>query len=257
MKKLNRFSLAAAVLLIVATALIGYFIVHNGHGANADINSDGSVNIADLSILAAGYGKSGTFSQGDLNGDGKVNVSDLSILAANWGNGVSSSFVGVCGTQLCLNGHTFVIHGATAYGQYDNPSVEITRAKQGKLNVLELVEFDNQYHTLSDTMSEATWRRVDNFIATAKQNGIHVILNLSEYAQSLQASGQTATTTDWQPYLSFVANRTNTVNGQKYKNDSTIAMVKIWGEICPITPIQFATSKLIHRATSAAIPLAG
>lgn len=51
-----------------------------------DVNGDGHVTIADLSILASNYGKSGmTRAQGDLNGDGVVNILDLSILATNWG----------------------------------------------------------------------------------------------------------------------------------------------------------------------------
>ncbi len=52
-----------------------------------DINSDGLVNIFDLSILANNFGKSGqSFATGDLNSDGIVNIFDLSILANNWGN---------------------------------------------------------------------------------------------------------------------------------------------------------------------------
>jgi len=74
-------------LVVVSLALIGYFVVHQSHAANADINGDGSVNILDLSILAANYGKTGrTFAQGDINGDGTVSILDLSILAANWGS---------------------------------------------------------------------------------------------------------------------------------------------------------------------------
>jgi len=144
----------------------------------------------------------------------------------------STGFVQVCGTQLCLNGQPYVIHGATAYGAYDQPSAEISLAQEGKINTLELVEFDTEYHTLSDTMSSATWTRVDKFIAAARQAGLHVILNLSEYGQSLQAAGHTATTTDWGNYLNFIANRTNSVTGVQYKNDPTIAMVEIFGEIC-------------------------
>jgi aryl-phospho-beta-D-glucosidase BglC (GH1 family) len=143
----------------------------------------------------------------------------------------AEAFLIVCGTQLCLQGKPFIIHGATAYSTYDNPSAEVRLAQAGKVNVLELVEFDTQYHTFSDTMSDATWTRVDKFIAAVKQAGLHVILNLSEYGQSLQAAGQTPTTVDWEPYLSFIANRTNTVTGVQYKNDPTIAMVEIFGEI--------------------------
>ena len=143
-----------------------------------------------------------------------------------------TGFVGVCGTQLCLNGLPYVIHGATAYGTYDQPSAEISLAQKGSINTLELVEFDAKYHNLSDTMSSATWTRVDKFIAAARQAGLHVILSLSEYGQSLQAAGQTVTTADWGKYLNFIANRTNSVTGVQYKNDPTIAMVEIFGEIC-------------------------
>ena len=59
-----------------------------------------------------------------------------------------------------------------------------------------------------------------------------MILNLSEYGQSLQAAGETPTKVDWEPYLNFIANRTNTVDGLVYKDDPTIAMVEIFGEIC-------------------------
>jgi aryl-phospho-beta-D-glucosidase BglC (GH1 family) len=133
---------------------------------------------------------------------------------------------------LCLNGTPFHIHGATAYGTYSDPATEVALAHQANINVLEIVEFETQYHTLSDTMSAATWQRVDAFIATARQGGLHVILNLSSYGQSLQAANQTPTTTDWNNYLSFIANRVNTVTGVRYRDDPTIAMVEIFGEIC-------------------------
>lgn len=142
----------------------------------------------------------------------------------------TNGFVQVCGLQLCLNGAPFVIHGATGYGTYGDPASEVALAKQGKVNVLELVEFDDNYHDINDVMSSGTWTKVDKFIAAFKNAGLHVILNLSEYYQSLQASGQTPTTTDWNTYLSFIANRTNTVTGVKYKDEPTIAMVELIGE---------------------------
>ena len=143
-----------------------------------------------------------------------------------------SNFVVVCGMQLCLRGAPFRIHGATGYGTYDNPASEISLAQAGDVSTLELSEFDSQYHDLSDVESAATWDRVDAFIAAASQANMHVILNLSEYGQSLQAAGQTATAVDWGPYLSFIANRTNSVTGVMYKDDPTIAMVELFGEIC-------------------------
>jgi hypothetical protein len=51
-----------------------------------DVNSDGSVNLQDLSILLSHYGQSATSSQGDLTGDGIVSLVDLSILLSNYGS---------------------------------------------------------------------------------------------------------------------------------------------------------------------------
>ena len=53
-----------------------------------DINRDGDVNILDLSILLANFGKSGaaiTDLLADINEDGDVNILDLSILLSNFG----------------------------------------------------------------------------------------------------------------------------------------------------------------------------
>lgn len=33
---------------------------------------------------------------------------------------IGSSFAQICGTQICINGKPYHIHGATAYGQYAN-----------------------------------------------------------------------------------------------------------------------------------------
>lgn len=50
--------------------------------SKADFNCDNTVNISDLSILAANWNKNN--SQADANSDNVINLSDLSILAANW-----------------------------------------------------------------------------------------------------------------------------------------------------------------------------
>lgn len=142
-----------------------------------------------------------------------------------------SPFVEVCGMSLCVHGHAFTIHGGTAYNQYGDPAAEVALAKQAGLNVLEIVEYETHHHELSDAMSEATWTRVDNFIAAAKANGLLVILNFSSYGQSLQASGIKPTTTDWRPFLSFVTKRINTVTGIKYSEEPAIAMYELIGEV--------------------------
>src|SRR5262249_6799748 len=150
--------------------------------------------------------------------------------------------------NLCINDAPYRIKGATAYGQYGSPAAVIALAKAGRLNTIELVEFQPQHHQLSDTQSAATWTRVDRLIAAAAAQHLHIILNLSEFGQSLQAAGLTMSSSTWQSrwnqYLSFVANRENTVTGTVYKNDPTIAMVEIWGEIpAPGYPNPVGTSQ--------------
>jgi hypothetical protein len=52
---------------------------------NGDANHDGSVDVADLGILASNWQQTGaTFSQADFNYDGSVDVADLGILASKW-----------------------------------------------------------------------------------------------------------------------------------------------------------------------------
>ncbi len=56
-----------------------------------DANSDGSVDVLDLSILATNYGGTGQWGQGDYNNDGDIDVLDLSILATNYGQSVTAA----------------------------------------------------------------------------------------------------------------------------------------------------------------------
>jgi len=166
-----------------------------------------------------------TFTATDRNGlTGTSNVITVT------GGQPSSAFVYTCGMQLCLNGLPFVIHGGTTYGQMNNPSGEVALANQSRLNVLEVVKFDPAL-TLANATSEAVWTPVDKMIAAAQSGGLHIVLHLSSYGQALAAAGQKPTTTDWQPFLSFVANRVNTVTNTKYANDPTIAMIEMYGEI--------------------------
>ncbi|NLE28744.1 MAG: hypothetical protein GX629_03625 [Phycisphaerae bacterium] len=67
---------------------------------HGDANNDGKVDVGDLGILAANYGRdlqaqgvdsSLWWSLGDFNDDGKVDVGDLGILAANYGRGTSGA----------------------------------------------------------------------------------------------------------------------------------------------------------------------
>ena len=49
----------------------------------ADVTGDASVNLADLNLVLANFGTSG--SEGDTNDDGEVNLADLNAVLAAFG----------------------------------------------------------------------------------------------------------------------------------------------------------------------------
>ncbi len=62
-----------------------------------DANTDGKVDINDLTIVLANYGQSSgmRWSTGDFNNDGKVDINDLTIVLANYGHSVGAADSGV------------------------------------------------------------------------------------------------------------------------------------------------------------------
>ena len=56
-----------------------------------DINADGFVDEADLSVLLANWNKGKSWRRGDLTGSGTVDDADLSIVLANWHAGTPPS----------------------------------------------------------------------------------------------------------------------------------------------------------------------
>ena len=118
----HRFQGWVLIGIIALLAGVGVYLVFHSHAASltGDINTDGAVNGADLSILASNYNKAGTFTlaQGDINGDTHVTIIDLTLLAINWGSvGTTSSCTGVALTngQSDINSHgpntTFCLSG--------------------------------------------------------------------------------------------------------------------------------------------------
>ncbi len=135
-------------IAITLFAFFGYHLLRNSHAASADINNDGTVDVFDLSILAANYGQSGkTFSQGDLTGDGSVNVLDLSVLASNWGSSVVS--------PTNLLSRKDLIYGSEigAWRTNGKPAVDLTTPIPGlvKAAKIPLIRF-----ALSDVFTDMT-----------------------------------------------------------------------------------------------------
>ncbi|MFP4052810.1 MAG: PEP-CTERM sorting domain-containing protein [Phycisphaerae bacterium] len=60
-----------------------------------DVDLDGTVGIADLSVMASIWQGEVDWCCGDLNGDGSVGLADLSLIASNWGNSIYSQSVSV------------------------------------------------------------------------------------------------------------------------------------------------------------------
>jgi hypothetical protein len=140
-----------------------------------------------------------------------------------------------CGTRLCLGGETWYLYGASQLGGLDDPTARADLAVAARLNTLRVVNFlDEGGAPSSAPYNEWHWQRVDRVIAAAGAKGLRVILDLSTYRNLLWNSGANPYTTDWQPFLSFVAARKNTVTGVAYASDPTIALMAFAGEVEPI-----------------------
>jgi hypothetical protein len=149
------------------------------------------------------------------------------------------AFLKINGTQLELAGRPFRVHSGVGYGWMSDPLKMVQKAAEAKLNVIELVNFeDGNWRDINEVMSEKTGRRVDLIIAEAGKKGIKILLNFSNFYSNLVDDGypplvfdDRSIPYDWKRYLEFVANRVNTVSGEKYSTDPTIGLVSMVGEV--------------------------
>ncbi len=120
----NRNTKLMTIVFILVFASIGTYLILSSSAAtilNADFNSDSTVNIYDLSILATNWGKtSATHAQGDANADSTVNVYDLSIVASEWGQVITPS---ITPTPTGQPANSINIKD---YGVVDNPNADST-----------------------------------------------------------------------------------------------------------------------------------
>ena len=91
--------LSLTVCLILTNFTIGYA---QDTLRAADVNSDGIVNILDLTFIALHYGNTPTEDQHpnpDVNSDGIVNILDLTLVASHWNK--------ISGIPIAVNDATF------------------------------------------------------------------------------------------------------------------------------------------------------
>jgi endo-1,4-beta-mannosidase/plastocyanin len=101
-------------------------------------------------------------------------------------------FIRTDGTRFTLDNKTWYLYGGATYGT-SNPggsqsiADEIALAQAGGLNTLRIVNmFDESGVTSGAPRDEASWQRVDQFLAALKAAGLHAILDLSAFRNHLQ-----------------------------------------------------------------------
>ena len=118
----NRSNLVFTIVLgVILFASVGAYFIFSSKASPtiaADFNSDGTVNIYDLSILASNWNRTGaTNAMGNANPtvDSVVNIFDLSILASQWGQSDTPTPGSHAITSLSANhariGSTITING--------------------------------------------------------------------------------------------------------------------------------------------------
>ena len=162
----------------------------------------------------------------------------------------SSAGVSVCGTALCAAGSTWSMYGATVYNPglvpylsgIKDPKGTIALAREAHLNTIRVTNYLNVDGNPSTApYRRSAWREVDAMIAAAGAAGMHVDLGLSDYREMLWNRCVDPYSANWSTFLSFVANRVNTVTHVVYKDDPTIAFVSLAGEPLPVGTHQYTS----------------
>jgi Cellulase (glycosyl hydrolase family 5) len=141
-----------------------------------------------------------------------------------------AGFVSACGASLCLDGERWYMFGASMVGGLEDPAGTVNRARAAGLNTLRVTNWLHE-EAGNDPYDPVRWELVDGILAAAHSGGVKVVLDLSTYRNYLFNSGLDPYTQDWAKMVSFVANRRNTVNGLRYGDDPTIALIGFAGEV--------------------------
>jgi endo-1,4-beta-mannosidase len=178
----------------------------------------------------------------------------------------ATPYVVATGDTLTLAGQPFRFHGAAIYGTSNpgapnTPARTVVLASQAGLNSLRIVNpFVEDGTSAAAPFASGDWQRVDQILARARGAGMRVVLDLSGFRNHLVNRdirvNDVATTCgtehpvgvdystidpyrpalegEWQAFLDFVVGRINSVNGVRYRDDATIAVISIAGE--PLAP---------------------
>jgi endo-1,4-beta-mannosidase len=111
--------------------------------------------------------------------------------------------------------------GASVLFALDNAARDCDAAVAMGLNTIRIVNFLDE-GSAGSPYDAWRWSRVDGLISAAKTRGLRVILDLSTYRNQLHNQGKNPYTTDWGPFLTFVAG--------KYKAETAIALYALAGE---------------------------
>lgn len=194
----------------------------------ADINSDGNVNIFDLSTLLSNWNHTGA-NLSDVNNDGIVNVYDLSFLISKWGVVVSASpYLYRQGSTLMLSGVTYKVAGLNAYG--------LTGCENGP-GYYTANDLDGFFASLPPNTMVRTWATsrmtiadLDLVVAKAAAHNQMLIFSLADGANNCNANNEQYNRAWYQSgysgaYFSWI----NTIV-PRYKNSPAIGMWEIANE---------------------------
>ncbi len=147
------------------------------------------------------------------------------------------AFVQTSGTKFTLDGQVWVPMGGTTYDiswprTNANADSYINAAVAMDLNIIRIVNFFGDDLGLN----EAQWAHADYILNKANSVGLKVLLDLSDYCAV--TTNMTSISCpfpvnrqNWYDFVDWLFARTNTVNGRLYKNDDTIAIIAIVGEV--------------------------
>jgi endo-1,4-beta-mannosidase len=160
------------------------------------------------------------------------------------------------GKVLQVNGTTWHAFGASVYGQIDSSGkrgAEITLAVNAHLNFIRIVNWLDESSNNPDVAAYdgTRWGYVDDMIKRASDAGLKVLLDFATFRNMILQGASTnpyssGQYTRWNTFIDFVMNRTNTVSGLRYGDDTTIAIVSIAGE--PAAPLGTDTNKPANTA---------